>query len=243
MALPSLERNGLRFAGAVKWPCAAILLRLHLSLGVAAVSGMEHVEFPHGHGPLRRPLRLVALESVAPQAPGRVQAVVEVLELSGSQWRAGLVVEVDLDFDQHALRELAQTADRFEAGRCSGDRASVDAGRRQPSDDPRLRDRLLERCAYEIRFPAGQLDQPLERNTGLSRPPERERDGAYGAADNLDGHVLAGLRAPRLRHRADGFTVTLGHGFQLPLGLSPETLRRRCGGHRSDLVIVSPRRA
>jgi hypothetical protein len=37
--------------------------------------------------------------------------------------------------------------------------------------------------------------------------------------------------------------VTLGHSFQLPLGLSPETLRRRCGGHRSDLVIVSPRRA
>src|SRR3954452_13420875 len=26
MALPSLRRNGLRFAGAVKWPCAAILL-------------------------------------------------------------------------------------------------------------------------------------------------------------------------------------------------------------------------
>ena len=165
------------------------------------------------------------------------QAVVEVLEVVGSQRRPRVAVEVEFDVGEHALGELAQTAHRFKAGRCLGDRASVDSGRRQPSNDPRLGDWPLKRRAYEIRFPAGQLDQPLEWNIRSSRPPECERDGGYGAAGHLDGYVLAGLRAPQLRHRADGLTVTLGYGPQLPLGFRPETLRRRCGRPGGHLAI------
>src|SRR3954451_179768 len=94
----------------------------------------------HGHGLLHRRLRLSAPESVAPQVPGRFEAVVEVREVVGPHRRPHLAADVELGVGEHALGELAQTADRFEAGRCLSDRPSVHSGWRQPSDDPRRRD-------------------------------------------------------------------------------------------------------
>ena len=92
------------------------------------------------------------------------------------------------------FRELAQTPARLKRGRGLGDRAGIKAGRRQSRHNLRFRDRPLEPFADEIRLPAGQVDQPLKRNTGCCRAPERERDELNGATDNLDRHVLTGLR-------------------------------------------------
>ena len=149
-----------------------------------------------------------------------------------------------LNVGEHALREFAQTSDRLERRGRLSDRAGVHSGRHQPSHDPGLGDRPLEPIAHEIRLPAGQLDQPLERNTGLCRAPERERDEVNGTADDLDRDVLAGLRAaraPASRRRPRGDARPRPRAAARPRRACPRTTLRRSGtASRHPVAAAAP---
>jgi hypothetical protein len=99
-------------------------------------------------------------------------------------------------------------------------------------------DIALESFANELRFPAGQLEQPLEWHAGGRRALERGRHEMHGAADDLDRHVLTGLRATHFLHPGHGFTVALSRSRRLALGF--RSWRR--GGKVAIPVIPSPRR-
>jgi hypothetical protein len=61
-----------------------------------------------------------------------------------------------------------------------------------------------------------------------------------GAADRLDRHVLAGIRAAELLHRGDGLTVTLGRSSELPHGLRQRALRRGLAIRRPLDLFIYP---
>ena len=90
----------------------------------------------------------------------------ERIEVGGRVRRAGNDVGVEDQVGEDALREVLDAPNRFERGRGFGDRAGVDSLRRQASGHAQRGGRSSEPFAHEIRFPAAQLDQPVERNAG-----------------------------------------------------------------------------
>src|SRR4051794_12700318 len=96
-----------------------------------------------GRCPLCRVLGLSSPEVLTPRPRERFEAVVKVVHVCGCQ-RRRRVAEDELDIGEHASGEFVQTPDRLERSRGLSHRASVDSGRRQPSDNPRLGDRPLE---------------------------------------------------------------------------------------------------
>ncbi len=128
------------------------------------------------------------------------------------------------------MRACSRAAASLLAAACATAPGSRPAGH-QLREQARLR-RPRELLADQPRVPSGQLREPVQRNTALGRVPERERDQMRGAVDRLDRGVLAALRTALLPHRGDDFTVALGRGGELALGLGPGDLRRVDGGHR-----------
>lgn len=86
-------------------------------------------------------------------------------------------------------------------------------------------------------LPAGQLDEPLERNTESGRVRARERDQVHRAADRLDRDVLNGLQRAQLWHRSD-LTMALHRGGELALGLRPGAPRSAAEARRPDDISV-----
>ena len=130
------------------------------------------------------------------------------------------------------LRQFLQARGRLGARRGLRDGGGVEVGRRQPGHEARGRrpQRVgcpCDRLADELRLPAGQLDEAVERNAAFRRVPEREGDQVHRAADRLDRDVLTRLRPARLLHRREDLTMALDRRGELTFGLGPGIRRAR----------------
>ena len=177
------------------------------------------------------------LPHVPPGAPFAVQALVQVDEIGGS-------LRPRVDVGEDALCQFLQARGRLGTRRGPRDGTGVETGRRQLGHEVLRRwpQRVRSSCdglAHELGLPAGQLDEPVERNTGFRCVPECEGDQVHRAADGLDRDVLTRLRPAQFLHRGEDFTMSLERRGELAFGLRPRIRRPlRCVDARRHRVAA-----
>ena len=144
-----------------------------------------------------------------------------------------------LQIAHDALREDLQSSGRLDGGRGLRDGAGVEPGWHQPLDKRGLRC-PLERLTHEIRVPAGEFAQPLDRDAGRSCALERVGHHVDGSGDRFHRNVLARRGAASLLQRRDDLAVTVGRFDELPLGLGPGDIGARRADHTSREADAMP---